>query len=393
MAFRRRRPPIRILLPSLLALVLVFGLQVAPLRAQAEGDVLIEVDNPVEGGTVPPGFQLSGWAANRRAATGTGLDSVHAYLDGPAGQGARLGGAAFTPRPDVAEHFGRPDWARAGFRLDVEGVAPGPHRLYIYAFDSASNERPLKVVNFTASWTVAPPRFPRVSAPPEDQPFPCLRANPSCGRDEWWAEFNQLQRNDLVEYRFAPGLITESRFIEAIWLIWLWPEGKELIRAAAENGVLVVTIPGLQVAFAGYSPSANTIFVSGTFTEVSTWMLADILAHELMHASDDRARRYEGRTYDECIAREQGAYHVERRFLQWLATRMGGLPSVAAVWTTLSPVDFLTFVNLLDIATSPDLNVEAIANYRKVCTDSSLPTATPTPAPTVPAIIGPVPNT
>ena len=72
----------------------------------------------------------------------------------------------------------------------------------------------------------AAPRFPLVDPPQDDVQFWCLTANPSCNRDPWWVEWNTLRRTDLVEYRFAPGLVSEGQFIEAIWLLWQWPQGK-----------------------------------------------------------------------------------------------------------------------------------------------------------------------
>jgi hypothetical protein len=57
-----------------------------------------------------------------------------------------------------------------------------------------------------------PPTPAPLSVVPPPRPFPefpCLAANPSCGRDPWWAEWNQLTRTDPVTYAFAPGLVTD----------------------------------------------------------------------------------------------------------------------------------------------------------------------------------------
>ncbi len=79
-----------------------------------------------------------------------------------------------------------------------------------------------------------------VEAPGSDTDFWCLTANPSCNRDDWWAEYNAIQGSDPVQYRFlGPALVTEQRFVEAIWLLWQWPEGASLLREAAASGVRV----------------------------------------------------------------------------------------------------------------------------------------------------------
>jgi hypothetical protein len=212
-------------------------------------------------------------------------------------------------------------------------------------------------------------RYPMVDPPNDDVSFACLRQNPSCNRDPWWVEWNELQGSDLVEYRFAPGLVTERRFIEAIWLLWQWAEGKELLRDAGANRVFITTVTAedLPESFASYNRALNRIRVSARFTSTSTWMLADILAHELKHASDDRLGLYRTSTFADCITTEQRAYEVEARYVQWVESRFGRLPSAGQIATRLTLEDFELFLNLSSIATAPSPTSLATNHYRGSC--------------------------
>jgi hypothetical protein len=195
-----------------------------------------------------------------------------------------------------------------------------------------------------------------------------LRRNPSCGRDVWWVEWNEVQESDLVEYRFAPGLVTESRFVEAVWLLWQWPEGKELITAAAQNSVSIWTYDSQRDAFAGYSPFFNWITVDSRYTETSTWMVADVLAHELRHAVDAAEGMMDGRTPELCIWLEQRAYETEARFVRWLSARVGGLPTTLQVASRLSNEDLELFLNITEISRSQNPAGLATRDYHEHCT-------------------------
>src|SRR5581483_10301731 len=71
--------------------------------------------------------------------------------------------------------------------------------------------------------------LPVPEAPRSNTEMACLDRNPSCGRDPWWEEWNEVQESSQVTCRFAPGLVTETRYIEAVWLLWQWPQGQHLI--------------------------------------------------------------------------------------------------------------------------------------------------------------------
>jgi hypothetical protein len=91
--------------------------------------------------------------------------------------------------------------------------------------------------------------------------------------------------------------------------------------------------------YASYRAAFSLITVSQQFTEVSTWMLADVLAHELRHAADDAAGLWQANTPENCFGAEQSAYSTERRFLFWLSHTMHpeGLPNRYDLLAVVSP--------------------------------------------------------
>ena len=166
--------------------------------------------------------------------------------------------------------------------------------------------------------------MPVIEPPANDTIFACIQENPSCGRDLWWAERNELRKSDLRQYRFlAPNFVTEHRYVEEIWLLWQWPEGKTLLQDAARFGVDIATGPvDSAMNFASFDSSTRTVWVNGRYADSATWLVADILAHELTHASDAAARRLGFRPSD-CIAAEQRAFRAELRFLTYIEGRLG----------------------------------------------------------------------
>lgn len=208
-----------------------------------------------------------------------------------------------------------------------------------------------------------------IDVAPSGAEWPCQTRNPSCGREDWWAQWNELQDESWIQFRFiGPGLVTESRFTEAIALLWLWPEGRELLQTAAEHGVVIQSSPEIaRRAFAAYRPANRTLLVNPNFTEVSTWLLADVIAHELRHASDHATSTRMGAGYNDCVAREQAAFKTEADFVRWLADRQGGLPSSDQVSKLLSQEDFALFTDVYRTLTTENLNAQVEESYRQIC--------------------------
>jgi chitodextrinase len=118
-------------------LALVLLAPSAPAFSQDDGTTVITIDAPTDGQRVNAGEQINiaGWAIDR-AGPGTGVDEVQAFLDGPMGQGTRIGVATYgKARDDVAEALGNSAYTDSGFDLlwTVPGLSGGRHTIYVYA--------------------------------------------------------------------------------------------------------------------------------------------------------------------------------------------------------------------------------------------------------------------
>jgi hypothetical protein len=103
--------------------------------------ILAPIEQPNAGAFVVGAVALRGFAIDLSSATGTGIDAVHIYLDGPYGTGTIVGGAAYgLDRPDIAAQYGA-RFGPSGWELawNTAGLAPGVHRLYLYAHRTTDN--------------------------------------------------------------------------------------------------------------------------------------------------------------------------------------------------------------------------------------------------------------
>jgi hypothetical protein len=115
-------------------------------------DPLMSLDSPASGATVGQAFQVSGWALDRAATTGTGVDFVHVYAYPNPGSGQApifLGAAAYgQSRGDVGAAFGT-QFTDTGYALQVNGLAPGPYQLSVYAHSAVSGSYQLTNASLT----------------------------------------------------------------------------------------------------------------------------------------------------------------------------------------------------------------------------------------------------
>ncbi len=106
------------------------------IAATATSQSMLTVDRPLAGGVLPSDLLLSGWAIDRAATTGTGIDAVHVYAFRNPGSGATptfLGVASYGGfRPDVGAAVGSSRFANSGFSLPVVGLAVGTYDLAFY---------------------------------------------------------------------------------------------------------------------------------------------------------------------------------------------------------------------------------------------------------------------
>jgi len=98
------------------------------------------IDTPTNGSTKTGPFTFSGWAIDRGAATGTGIDQVHVYAY-PSGGGAPFGLGIATygaSRPDIGSAFGS-QFTNSGFSLNVGLIPNGSYAIRAFGHSTVSN--------------------------------------------------------------------------------------------------------------------------------------------------------------------------------------------------------------------------------------------------------------
>jgi hypothetical protein len=123
---------------------------------------VMNVDAPGPNATVSGTFRVAGWAIDKAAASGTGVDFIHIWAyPGNGGSPVFLGWGNYgRSRPDIAGVFGA-QFRNSGYDLNVTGLAPGSYRIIVYAHSSVSgvfdNAFPVEVT-VTSALTVADQR-------------------------------------------------------------------------------------------------------------------------------------------------------------------------------------------------------------------------------------------
>ncbi|MCJ7472430.1 MAG: hypothetical protein MUP02_06465, partial [Actinobacteria bacterium] len=83
-------------------------------------------------------LRISGWSADLTASTGTGIDRIEIYLNGPKDFGKVLEEAEYgTERQDVADALGNANYTNSGYSLtfDAGSLEPGTENsIYVYSY-------------------------------------------------------------------------------------------------------------------------------------------------------------------------------------------------------------------------------------------------------------------
>jgi len=97
------------------------------------------LESPVNNSTqqVNANFTISGWAVNRGAPAGTGVDAVHVYAVGASGPAIFLGAATYgVARADIGALYGS-QFTNSGFTLSAGSSLPaGSYTIWAYAHDA-----------------------------------------------------------------------------------------------------------------------------------------------------------------------------------------------------------------------------------------------------------------
>jgi hypothetical protein len=99
----------------------------------------IALDSPAQNSTVKNPVTFSGWAIDRGASTGTGVDQVVVYAYPSAGGAPQLVGTATygTARPDIGGLFGS-QFTNSGFRMTAT-ITPGVYRFVAFGHSTVAN--------------------------------------------------------------------------------------------------------------------------------------------------------------------------------------------------------------------------------------------------------------
>ena len=110
-------------------------------------DPLMSIDLPRANTNVSRPFTVAGWAIDRAARSGTGVDAVHIYaIPISGGSAVFLGVAAYGgSRPDVGNAFGS-RFTNSGFGLTASTLPAGAYDIVVYARSTVTNTYNARVV-------------------------------------------------------------------------------------------------------------------------------------------------------------------------------------------------------------------------------------------------------
>jgi len=117
----------------------LFAAQTRDITVRAPGDPVMMIDTPAEGVNETGPFLVAGWAIDRDAGSGSGVDAVHVWAY-PAAGGAPifLGSATLGgQRTDVANAFGA-RFSNAGYNLMAPAVPAGTYDIVVYPHSAVS---------------------------------------------------------------------------------------------------------------------------------------------------------------------------------------------------------------------------------------------------------------
>jgi len=111
-----------------------------PASNTSQPEQMIWVDVPAPGSLVESSFVVAGWAIDRRASSGTGVQAVHAWaLPTSTGAPIFLGQATLEgDRQDVGEVYGA-QFSSSGYTLTVEDIPPGNYDLLVAAYSNVTS--------------------------------------------------------------------------------------------------------------------------------------------------------------------------------------------------------------------------------------------------------------
>jgi hypothetical protein len=115
-----------------------FNAATAPLTVLPGSVPEMNLDEPGASASITGPFQIQGWAIDRGAESGSGVDAFHIWAFPIAGGDPRfVGVGAPVARPDIEGLFG-PQFTNAGFLLTSATLPPGTYDLAVFAHSSVT---------------------------------------------------------------------------------------------------------------------------------------------------------------------------------------------------------------------------------------------------------------
>jgi hypothetical protein len=104
-------------------------------------DTLMTIDTPQWERAVPHTFLIGGWAIDRGAPAGTGVDALHVWAYPHTGAAPLWVGVANYGafRPDVAAAFGSSRYANSGYNIIVNTLPTGWYDIVVFSHSTATN--------------------------------------------------------------------------------------------------------------------------------------------------------------------------------------------------------------------------------------------------------------
>jgi hypothetical protein len=215
--------------------------------------------------------------------------------------------------------------------------------------------------------------FRLITPEASNEPLPCGSDDSSCSQEIAMSGLSEPASDGLIHlHSIGPGLRSEARFAEALELLWEWPEGREILATAGQfkTSVRTGSYSSDPTSFASYDSDAHLIRISPAYTEVPTWSLAGLLAHESRHIADAALGIAQAHTASDCFTRETRAYVSQSAFLTWLQQDMNQEIFQRSHMKSLQGPT-RTVANLLfGIWSATDKTVMVHDDYRLLCTGS-----------------------
>jgi hypothetical protein len=270
-------------------------------------------------------------------------DGHRTWVNGPRGLQQRLnaerfdwegGGPAVVAAPPAAAPAGdlAPCTGRSDVQVVVERQTPAPDRAVDVAGTIVSQcAEPIDVMIDVVARSApnSPNSRPVVDAPsavvsglePGGRRAFTVRVPGAAGAPAFTAQGFpvpvRLSRGVCLNVGATKCLTVDRRLVGAVSALLPLEPARELVRGAAEDGVLVAMAELPRSARGAYSTRRRAIVIADSLMESTAWVRSAVLVHELQHAADHRAGLLPARAPEACFRSEERAFRMTVQFWTW----------------------------------------------------------------------------